>query len=139
MRKLLYVLCQCSWGAIQTLVGAVLFLLFVTKPHRMYHGAVVTEWRAKGSISLGMFVFLSDRHGEATRERVLLHEFGHTIQSMILGPLYLLIIGLPSVIWAGMPLLVRLRSRRGISYYRMYTERWANHLSQRYIGGDVPQ
>lgn len=139
MKKLLYILCQCSWGVVQTLVGAVMFLLFASKPHRMYHGAVVTVWNAKGSISLGMFVFLSDRHGEALGERVLLHEFGHTIQSLILGPFYLLVIGLPSVIWAGMPPLARLRSRRGISYYRMYTERWANHLGQRYIGGDVPE
>jgi len=31
-------------------------------------------------------------------QRTLVHEYGHTIQSIILGPLYLLIIGIPSSI-----------------------------------------
>ncbi len=139
MRKILYILCQCSWGLLQTALGAVMFLIFVGKPHFLHHGAVVTRWHAKGSASLGMFVFLSDRHSGKAEERVLAHEFGHTLQSLILGPLYLAVIALPSLVWAGFPALRKMRGRRGISYYRMYTERWANYLEERYIGDETPR
>lgn len=139
MRKALYILCQCSWGILQTIIGAVLFMIFITRPHSFFHGAVVTRWNARGSVSLGMFVFVSKRHSERLRERVTLHEFGHTLQSLILGPFYLPVIALPSVIWAGVPFFGKLRSSRNISYYRLYTERWANHLARRYIGGELPQ
>lgn len=32
-------------------------------------------------------------------QTLLVHEYGHTIQSMILGPLYLIVIGIPSTLW----------------------------------------
>lgn len=134
----LYMLWQMSWGIIQTLAGAVLFLGNLGKRHYRYHGAVVTEWEYSGSVSLGMFIFLSSRPEEKSRRKVLTHEYGHTIQSLILGPLYLLVIGLPSVVWAGLPPLARLRARRNISYYRLYTERWANFLGRKVTGEETP-
>ena len=139
MRRLLYILCQCSWGVIQSLVGAVLFLVFIRRPHRFYHGAVVTEWSNGGSVSLGMFIFLSDRLSERRSRCILAHEYGHTVQSLILGPLYLPVIGLPSVVWAGAPAFSRMRKKRNMSYYRLYTERWANHLGRKTTGEETPE
>ena len=55
-----------------------------------------------------------------------MHEYGHSIQSKILGPLYLLVIGLPSIIWAG--LFEKYRNKHKISYYSFFTEKWANKL-----------
>ena len=65
---------------------------------------------------------------------LLVHEYGHTIQSLVLGPLYLVIIGLPSVVWMNVPALSRWRARTGTSYYAFYTERWANTLGERVLG-----
>lgn len=127
MKKLLFILWQCTWGSVQSLIGAVLFLCFVGKKHYIFHGAVVTEWNYSGSVSLGQFIFLSKG-----REDVRLHEFGHSIQSLILGPLYPLLIGLPSIIWAGVPACKNARRKRRISYYDFYTERWANRLAERF-------
>ena len=45
-----------------------------------------------GGVSLGNYIFLSEKSG--LREPVYDHEFGHCIQSRILGPLYLPIVGL---------------------------------------------
>lgn len=118
----LYVIGQCVWGFPQTLAGGVLFLLNAAKPHFIYNGAVVTRWGIRGSVSLGEFIFMSDKADDT----ILAHEYGHTVQSLILGPLYLLVIGLPSIVWAGFPLCVRYRKERNYSYYRFYTERWAN-------------
>ena len=42
---------------------------------------------------------------------------------MILGPLYLLVIGLPSFIHAA-----TWKDRPGRDYYAFYTERWADRL-----------
>ena len=60
--------------------------------------------------------------GENTKN----HEYGHTIQSNFLGPLFLIIIGLPSIIWAGC--FDRYRRKHNISYYQFYTEKWADAL-----------
>ena len=131
MRKALYILWQCTWGAAQSLIGAIVLLLNLRKPHRMYHGAVVTEWAQGGSVSLGMFVFVSENKREAAKQRLLIHEYGHTVQSLILGPLYLLVIGLPSVLWAGLPACRKIRRKKRISYYWFYPERWADILGER--------
>ena len=48
------------------------------------------------AISLGSFIYLSAYH--AKRETVIGHEYGHVIQSHKLGWLYLLVIGIPSLL-----------------------------------------
>lgn len=47
-----------------------------------------------GGVSLGNYIFLSEKSG--LKEPVYDHEFGHCIQSRILGPLYLPTVGLCS-------------------------------------------
>lgn len=59
------------------------------------------------------------------------HEYGHTIQSLLLGPLYLIVIGLPSLVWSRWKRFIRLRREKGIPYFWFYTERWADWLGER--------
>lgn len=89
--------------------------------------ARVTMAMWRGSVSLGRYIVLSKRAvlGEG-RERALLHEMGHQVQSLVLGPLYLPAVGLPSLAWAS---LRRLGLFRGFGYYDFYTERWANDIA----------
>ncbi|MDE7280284.1 MAG: hypothetical protein K2N36_00900 [Ruminiclostridium sp.] len=131
MKIFLYRLCQCTYGLLQTLLGFLMFLKYIKNPHYTFHGAIVTEWHSGSSLSLGMFLFVSTIYKEKpeTRElydRLVVHEYGHTIQSLLLGPLYLIVIGLPSVLWAALPFLRKRRRERKISYYSFYTESWAN-------------
>ena len=77
-----------------------------------------------GSLSLGTFVFLCEV--DKDNERVLKHERGHTKQSYILGWLFLFVIGLPSIIWAGC--FKNYRIKHGVDYYSFYTEKWADRL-----------
>lgn len=52
------------------------------------------------SFSLGEFIFFNEVHTYLESwDLVQKHEHGHSIQSRILGPLYLLLIGLPSFAW----------------------------------------
>ena len=127
MRAFLYILCQCTWGILQTLLGAFVFLANAGGPHHFYHGAVVTEWRSRSGLSLGLFVFV----GEDAPDRLLIHEYGHTVQSMILGPLFLIAVGIPSVLWAGLPYCKKKRREKRISYYSFYTEKWADHWGEK--------
>lgn len=84
------------------------------------------EYNLGGCVSLGEYVFLGP--GYYNDEEVLKHEKGHTIQSKYLGWLYLLVIGLPSFIWANSKYCKKYRQKHKISYYSFYTERWANKL-----------
>lgn len=139
LRTLLYILIQCTWGLLQTAAGAAVFLAYRKRPRSFYHGAVVTQWPRSSSLSLGLFVFLSHRpprdrsgripDGEIGR-RLLVHEYGHTVQSLILGPLYLPAIGLPSVLWAQLPACRRIW-RGKVSYFAFFPERSADLLGER--------
>lgn len=74
-----------------------------------------------GSVTLGRYIFISSRAGSDT----IKHEIGHVKQSQILGPLYLPLIGIPSILWA----TVHKKIAPNKSYYWFYTEKWANKLA----------
>ncbi len=134
MPRALYILLQCSWGLLQTLAGLAVFLRERRQPHFRYHGAVVTRWRSPGaSVSLGMFVFVSDALEEPDARPTLVHEYGHTLQSLLLGPLYLLVIGIPSLTWGFLPYFAR-RREEGLPYTAFFTERWASRWGERATG-----
>lgn len=134
--RIAYYILQWSWGIVQNVIGLALFCANAAKRHYNYKGAVVTEWNyPRGSVGLGMFIFISvPADGKnvtaAALEKTKRHEYGHTLQSIILGPLFLLVIGLPSLLWCGLPCFVNYRKRKGVSYYKFYTERWANRLAK---------
>lgn len=137
-----YYVLQCTWGIVQNLVGLAVFLCDLRAKHYLFHGAVVTVWNcSKGNVALGMFIFVNEpadgRARLAEYESTRIHEFGHTIQSIILGPLYLLVIGLPSGLWCALPVCRGYRERHGVSYYRFYPERWANYLGEKITKGKV--
>lgn len=123
MKKILFWIWQCTWGFPQTLLGFIVFLICHTKPHGMYRGCITTRWNNRGSMGMGMFLFLGTENPE-----VRVHEFGHSVQSLILGPLFLPIMGIPSILWCNIPYFRRMRKEKGVSYYRFYPESTANRL-----------
>lgn len=110
------------WQLPQNLVG-LLYMLFLSKEKCIFTQRGVRFYIAPtmtGGVSLGMFVFISDN--SAYKQACYDHEFGHCRQSRILGPLYLLTVGLCSGLHC-----VFHNSING-SYYNFWTERWANKL-----------
>lgn len=138
-----YILLQTTWGILQNLIGLGIFLRHIRSKHFFYHGAVATVWASgKFSLGMGMFIFMrTPREGEEFTElptggdfaRVLVHEYGHTIQSVILGPLYLPVISIPSGLWCNLPQAVAYRKKHKVSYYAFYPEKWADHLGGKAI------
>jgi len=122
-------LLNATWGFIQTLVGFIGFLIYIGKPHYIYKGSIITVVKGNwGGISLGSFIFIDAdiAKADAPKSKFINHEYGHTLQSILLGPLYLLIIGLPSIVWAGLFDDWRIKHKK--SYYWLYTESWADKL-----------
>lgn len=112
------------WELPQNLVG-LLFLLFIkgeTK-HRLGNIRFFYAKSFPGGITLGEYIIVGTK-----QELTVRHEFGHVLQSRYLGPLYLLVIGLPSLIWAGLYGSVIEETHNG--YYRFYTEKWADKLGK---------
>ena len=106
-----------------------------------YHGALITHFSGhpelanRGCISLGMFVFMSDTLEQSRAQRICVHEYGHCVQSLIFGPFFLLVVGLPSIIWAA-----RYSARHrlnGIAYTSRYPENNANYWGH-LITGELP-
>ena len=67
---------------------------------------------------------------------IIRHEFGHVIQSRILGWLYIPIILIPSFLWYCLINCIEKRFKipedKVITlYYKFYTEKWANKLVQK--------
>lgn len=54
------VIIQCTWGCIQNLAGAAVFIIHINKPHFFYRGNIVTKWNTLSGLSLGLFIFTAD-------------------------------------------------------------------------------
>lgn len=112
----------------QNLLGFALYLYYQGYEEMRQVGyndvVVVKSPKMRGEISLGQYVIVSR---DANLETIY-HESGHCRQSQILGWLYLIVIGLPSIIWTALYGIPKIRERW--SYYDFYTERWANELAK---------
>ena len=118
---------QLTWGLIQTALGGVIAMVLglFGKVDSIgdYKRSIVIRTNTKRAwgVSLGLFIILHRHYGPQT----VSHEYGHCRQSAMLGPLYLIVVGLPSFLRAGVALVTR-KNREW--YYTGYPERWADRL-----------
>lgn len=121
------------WEFPQSLLGFILFQFYGVGCQCMEapYGDVriLYSERMRGGISLGRFIILPWKYrynSSAYVRDTISHEYGHTRQSLCLGWLYLVVIGLPSLLWAwAHSTFKRLRE---VDYYSFYTERWADDI-----------
>ena len=108
------------WCLPQNLLG-LLFLLFIKgeERHTLNGISFYYCWGFCGGISVGKYIILGEK-----REKSVRHEYGHCIQSKKLGWLYLLIVGLPSLLHAAFCRCVN------HSYYDFWCESWADRLGK---------
>lgn len=108
------------WQFPQIVVGYIVKLLLAGRMQRRIGNVRIYSWAWRSGVSLGWFCFVP----ENAPLRMLSHEYGHMRQSLYLGPLYFIVVGIPSFVWA---CLYGMRIVSG-DYYRFYTERWAEKL-----------
>ena len=106
------------WQLPQNILG-LLFLLIIRgeQKHKLNGIDFFYSQGFQGGISLGKYIITGSK-GEVH----IRHEFGHCIQSKILGWFYLPIVGICSGLHAWL-----CKCRRH-SYYDFWTERWADKL-----------
>ena len=107
------------WELPQNIAGAFYFII---------HGVFAKTFIIDDGDSFEMYSDKSEYYGNAAQFVKLTrkHEKGHRIQSKILGPFYLIVIGIPSIIWATLHSFCKPISK--IDYYWFYTEKWADKI-----------
>ena len=122
------------WQLPQNLCG--LFYKNISKDNRIAEvgnddsrsvGAKVYLQKSLGGVTLGKYIFINQDYTD--KEFVIKYECGHVKQSKILGPLYLLVIGIPSLLHAWLRKYIGCCYKNGeYNYYHFYAEKWANKL-----------
>ncbi len=137
VKMFFFYLVQWTWGLPVNLVGGIAYLI-CTKIKKRRHSRfgysyiVYLPWKS-GGLSMGLFIFMRDNHPKKEwTYNTRIHEYGHTWQCLMLGPLYYLIVALPSVIWCNF--FQKYREKNNVSYYKLYCEAWANKLGQKMTG-----
>lgn len=118
-----------TWCLPQTLLGWLLKGLYVffggiSKEHGYGVAKLYIVRGMLTGVSLGRYIFLNRDHRDETGYLVK-HEFGHTLQSFIFGPLYLVVIGIPSVTWSIAAIFSQTIKDK---YFKLWPENWANKL-----------
>ncbi len=137
LKTLVFYFIQWTWGLPVNLVGLIVFLWYakVKKcPYQRFGYSFITymPWNA-GGLSLGLFIFMKDKHiSKRWTYNTRIHEYGHTWQCLLLGPLYYPIIAIPSAVWCNF--FGWFRKKYDVSYFSLYCEKWANAWGVRFSG-----
>ena len=128
VKVFLFILINLTWCLPQTLLGFLVWLYYKIRGCEESAGKYGTvlchSEKMGGGISLGGFVITHKYENRLLKQRRLDdHEFGHTLQGFLLGPLYLIVIGIFSMSWN---LLRRAGLFKKNDYYTFWTERWAD-------------
>lgn len=126
MNKMLRIL-LILWQLPQAIVGSIVYLFVKNNIKDTYQRGFVKCYFAKnfpGGLSLSPFIFIN--YYKLYNITYINHEYGHYLQSLYLGPFYLIVIGVPSIIWS--TLYGRIINKTPNGYYKFYTEKWADKL-----------
>lgn len=123
------------WQLPQNLLGLILIAFYRPERKHILDNGVEVHYatRMKGGISLGNYALVNTCHyrnnmEESLKRDTVRHEaIGHHKQSLMFGPLYLLIIGISSGVWCS--IYGRLVPYTKNGYYTFWTESWADKLA----------
>lgn len=132
------------WGtALFLFFGPVGLLIGFLTPILNTIAGVCAIWFTKGEVSYRGFsntIYIKGQWGALSIGSVIMgddylysnrlpHEQGHSFQSLLLGPLYWLVIAIPSITWAALLKYNILKTPANMYsndyYYTFYTEKWA--------------
>lgn len=131
-----------TWQLPQTLLGFILIFYYKNilkrkiirdnyKECELIYIKHFPSKKALSGISLGNYIILDEDRFLNNPDKIVTikHEYGHVLQGYIFGPLYLLVIGLPSIIQN----ILSSISKKNVTqywkyYYSRYPENWADKL-----------
>lgn len=127
MKKVFLEIINWTWCLPQNIVG--FFVKLFLKGYKVgtYKNANLYVCNLRGgAISLGKYLLFSQK--EFSNIQTIKHEYGHFLQSLMLGWVYLLVVGFPSFLWANLKYFDKYRCKKKISYFDRYPENWADKL-----------
>lgn len=135
-----FYLLSFTWGLLHTLVGLFVFLFVVIFMRNkvklsVQYGRIKVNFPEGrfGGVSLGI-VYMT---GRTDSVRLNQHELGHTIQNIYFGPLFLPLIGIPSIVRAAFWRKIRDKHYAQYGEYPSYDRIWfesqATRLGQRHF------
>lgn len=119
------------WQLPQNIVAAIIVLIYGAKKVRsgfdnidVFEVPASTSWMG---VSLGNNIIYNQSYNSAPHLKTMIlgHEYGHCKQSILFGPLYLIIIGIPSVLNV---LYVLANPKKADTYYKRWPENLADKL-----------
>lgn len=122
----LYYLLNCTWGLIMVIFGLLLSLpLWLFKKSKKYHWVryfvVGKSW---GGLEAGL-LFFTDSYEYDT---ILSHEYGHSFQNAILGPLMPILVSIPSAIRYWIFTIREWKNKSNPAYDSIWFEKNASEL-----------
>ena len=135
LKAFVFYLIQWTWGLPVNLFGGLAYLICTKLLHYRwqhfgYARIVYVPWKG-GGLSLGLFIFVKENHSKKTwTYNTRIHEYGHTWQCLLLGPLYWVVIAIPSFIWCNC--FANYRKTHDIPYAALYCEAWANSWGEKF-------
>jgi hypothetical protein len=122
------------WELPQNLLGFLIFMIMnskqkVVNTERESH-RIFLETKKTG-VSLGWFIFWTPAGNRFKNYKndCRMHEFGHARQSVMLGPLYLIIVGIPSLLRVLYGRWYQWKHGRiWKNYFNAFPENWADRL-----------
>ena len=137
---LLYWILQLTWGIFANILGFIvtIFVLIFLKGrmHKNCYGLITEVGGNWGGVSLGAFALCgsyltetSDCYNPSDYEYVRRHEFGHSLQNIILGPLFIFVVAIPSGIRYWLARYGKLKS----DYEAIWFERTATSWGTNFI------
>ncbi len=140
LKDFLFMIIQWTWALPVNLVGWIAYAICTKiKGYRWQHFGyakiVYVPWKG-GGLPMGLFIFIKDNaKSKEWTYNCRIHEYGHTWQALLLGPLYYIIVALPSVIWCNC--FAGYRKKNNVPYSKLYCEAWANAWGVKFSG--LPQ
>ncbi|MFB1083033.1 hypothetical protein [Jeotgalibacillus sp. JSM ZJ347] len=131
MNIYLFWIIQLTWGLLINLIGMLLALVLLCmgiRPHRFHHAIYFEVGENWGGVNLGGFFFVQQQ----APTRLKAHEYGHSFQNLLLGPVMIVAVTVPSAIRYHYR---RSRIKKGHTlkpYDTFWCESWATRLGKKY-------
>ena len=135
MRKILKLFIYL-WQLPQMLVGLLICNLIkdtqsfdaTTKTGKVYHGKVYFADWFNSAVCLGKYIIVDKKlKGNVQLCKTIKHELGHSVQSILLGWFYFIVVGIPSFV---LNIISRICKKDEQWYYSKFPENWANKLAE---------
>ena len=121
-----YYVLSWTWGFLMTAVGCLVggFLSIFHDPYSHKHGWYFVVGEGWGGISIGPITIVSREYDRHTLD----HEYGHSLQNCIYGPLTIFLVAIPSAVryWYRKYMKAVCPAKKLPSYYSIWFEAQAS-------------